>query len=50
MLAFSSSPDDKCIEGIPLITRFKTDETDDGVLIASFGIEGIPLITRFKTL
>ena len=36
------------IEGIPLITRFKTTAALCGPP-ASFRIEGIPLITRFKT-
>ena len=37
------------IEGIPLITRFKTPRVV-AVLDCAVGIEGIPLITRFKTI
>ena len=37
------------IEGIPLITRFKTLEAILPSVPPSIGIEGIPLITRFKT-
>ena len=37
------------IEGIPLITRFKTLSENPPFLTAKFCIEGIPLITRFKT-
>ena len=37
------------IEGIPLITRFKTLSLAIILLIAFISIEGIPLITRFKT-
>ena len=36
------------IEGIPLITRFKTT-TAKTSSIKKLSIEGIPLITRFKT-
>ena len=36
------------IEGIPLITRFKTFQLHIG-LAPLRSIEGIPLITRFKT-
>ena len=39
---------DKGIEGIPLITRFKT-ATTSYPFFPALGIEGIPLITRFKT-
>ena len=38
-----------CIEGIPLITRFKTFLPSLVDLDSRFSIEGIPLITRFKT-
>ena len=37
------------IEGIPLITRFKTPVITDKTLAIFVSIEGIPLITRFKT-
>ena len=37
------------IEGIPLITRFKTPFLLWLLLILFQCIEGIPLITRFKT-
>ena len=37
------------IEGIPLITRFKTFLSPPFKKM-SLGIEGIPLITRFKTM
>ena len=37
-----------CIEGIPLITRFKTSKPSLSEPSSS-SIEGIPLITRFKT-
>ena len=40
----------RSIEGIPLITRFKTDEALTIAVNAQSSIEGIPLITRFKTL
>ena len=40
---------DKCIEGIPLITRFKT-EKNIKLIMKDKCIEGIPLITRFKTI
>ena len=47
-MGYIFQPHNYCIEGIPLITRFKTTMT-----ILSWGfvlcIEGIPLITRFKT-
>ena len=36
------------IEGIPLITRFKTTSKRI-VVVCEDSIEGIPLITRFKT-
>ena len=38
----------KGIEGIPFITRFKTDPVVDTAVDVA-GIEGIPFITRFKT-
>ena len=38
------------IEGIPLITRFKTNLDMMRDIPSYIGIEGIPLITRFKTL
>ena len=38
------------IEGIPLITRFKTLTDDLHISVPSKSIEGIPLITRFKTI
>ena len=38
------------IEGIPLITRFKTLATVYSSILFFSGIEGIPLTTRFKTL
>ena len=37
------------IEGIPLITRFKTHGTYFQMSHHYISIEGIPLITRFKT-
>ena len=37
------------IEGIPLITRFKTNVKKFKIKKLVFSIEGIPLITRFKT-
>ena len=39
----------KGIEGIPLITRFKTNYITILCKISPDSIEGIPLITRFKT-
>ena len=39
----------KGIEGIPLITRFKTFLSALRNHLTQFRIEGIPLITRFKT-
>ena len=40
---------DLSIEGIPLITRFKTVSCDTVSISYNSCIEGIPLITRFKT-
>ena len=38
------------IEGIPLITRFKTQDVYNiATMRLHMSIEGIPLITRFKT-
>ena len=37
------------IEGIPLITRFKTKQELELKVLCVVRIEGIPLITRFKT-
>ena len=37
------------IEGIPLITRFKTKAAARVQADNTISIEGIPLITRFKT-
>ena len=37
-----------CIEGIPVIIRFKTSDSRDSIVIFN-GIEGIPVIIRFKT-
>ena len=38
-----------CIEGHPLITRFKTIVRNVDFVIFPVGIEGHPFITRFKT-
>ena len=38
-----------CIEGIPLITRFKTLPLDNKLENLQLRIEVIPLIKRFKT-
>ena len=40
----------QCIEGIPLITRFKTYIETVLFVLTTLSIEGIPLITRFKTI
>ena len=38
------------IEGIPVIIRFKTSNSNSLSLFTSSGIEGIPVIIRFKTI
>ena len=38
-----------CIEGIPVIIRFKTIEANVCCLKSASCIEGIPVIIRFKT-